>query len=73
VNKKELIALLKDMAELDLTDGSVISDHPCSVAAKAIEQCIDDINFLRDIVNGKVEGKSKAAITMLKMPYNPRW
>ena len=71
MNKEELIALLKEIAETDLADGSVIHDHPCSVAVRAIEQCFDDIEYLIPAVP-KMRG-SKRLQMLAGLTYNPSW
>ena len=38
MNRSELIELLTELALKDLSDGSDIYDHPCSVAIRAINQ-----------------------------------
>lgn len=73
MNKSELVELLETMAKKDLTDGADISDHPCSVAIRAINQSFDDIEFLKRIISGAANKQSKRAYTIRGLTYNPTW
>lgn len=48
---RELLELLKDMAEKDLSDGSDIEDHPCSLAAQKIADLQEDRMFIGPILD----------------------
>ncbi|MCK5610652.1 hypothetical protein KAR91_52755 [Candidatus Pacearchaeota archaeon] len=71
--KSELIELLEQVAVVDLVDGAELKHHPCSVAIKAIEQCFDDVNFLKKIIAGTANPKSKKAVMLLGLSYSPSW
>jgi hypothetical protein len=58
---------LAELAEKDLSDGSNLYDHPCSIAIRAIESYAENINYLRSIITRKNSGKSKSAVTLIKM------
>jgi hypothetical protein len=73
MNKAELIDLLDKIAEKDLEAGSDIQDHPCVVAIRALEKCLDDIKYLQQIGNKTTHGKSKRAKMLLGLNYNPVW
>jgi len=66
----ELTEVLKELAESDLSDDADIKDHPCSVAVRAIEQCVSDINFLKRMNRGEVAA-SKRAKMLIGLNYNP--
>lgn len=76
MDRHELTDLLSKMAESDLVDGADIYDHPFSVAIRAINQCFDDINYLRGVIKRPYSGKSgmsKKARHMVELNYNPEW
>lgn len=73
MNKNELKEILNELAEKDLQDGADIHDHPCQVAIRAIDQCFDDINSLKSIINTGYGEKSKRMQSILKITYNPEW
>ena len=73
MNKKELVELLQDIAGKDLSTDSVIYDHPCSVAVRAIEQYEEDIALLRSIIKGNESPLSERAQAIIKSNYQPAW
>ena len=73
MNKKELVELLHELAEGDLADGSNLADHPCVLAASALDRAFADIEFLRRIANGHIGNKSKAAKMLLGLNYDPSY
>jgi hypothetical protein len=66
----ELTEVLKELAESDLSDDADIADHPCSVAVRAIEQCVSDINLLKRVERGEAH-KSKRVQMLIGLNYNP--
>lgn len=73
MNRKELVELLNEIAEKDLSDGSDIHDHPCTVAVRAINKCFDDIDYLKSIVNSGKKPVCKKAVVLVKTSYTPSW
>ena len=73
MNINELKELLEEMADKDLSDGSDIYNHPCSVAIRALDRCFDDINILRRMSEGRVSNKSKKVQVLVKSNYDPFW
>ena len=70
MDKKELIALLAEIAEKDLAEGQDIYDHPCSVAIRALNNCFDDIKLLQQIANKQIHGKSKKCQMLMGLSYS---
>lgn len=73
MNREELIDLLKKMAVNDLEDGSDIFDHPCTVAARAINKSFEDVNTLCRVIRCDTMGHSKNVKMLIGLPYNPEW
>ena len=73
MNKQELVEILEEIAEIDVVAGTEISNHPCSVAVRAINRAFDDMDFLRRVANGKIPKNSKRAQVMLGCPYSPEF
>jgi len=73
MNKIELVELLAGIAQKDLIAGEDIADHPCSVAIRAIEQSFVDVKFLKKIVKGTANPRSKRATLLLGLSYSPEW
>ena len=73
MNREELTFLLSEIAEADLAEGSDMHDHPCHIAIRALDKCFEDIEYLQQIANKTVHGKSKRAQFLLKLNYNPSW
>lgn len=71
MKKTKLKELLFDIAGKDLVEGANLIDHPCIVAAKAIDQCFDDIDYLKQILNNKQTIRAKRAVHLIKLNYNP--
>ena len=71
MNKKELTELLNEIAEKDTVIGADISDHPCAVAVRAIEQAFKDIETLKRVAVSK--SGSKHVQTLVYEAYNPSW
>lgn len=63
----ELRELLLELAENDLSEDANIYDHPCSVAVRVIDEYENDIDYLRAVISGAANKKSKRATTLLKM------
>ena len=72
MNKEELIDLLGEIAEKDLSDGSELSDHPCSLAIRTINKCISDISHLKKIIKGTANKRSKRSMELLGMSIDMR-
>lgn len=70
MNRESLTELLSSIAEKDLTESADIYDHPCTVAVRAINQCFDDIEFIKR-TNGKSVSKREKMLRGLS--YNPSW
>lgn len=64
---EELKGLLTEIAAKDLSEGSDLHDHPCSVAVKVMGAYEDDVDFLIDVINGRANKKSKRAMTLIAM------
>jgi hypothetical protein len=73
MEKQELTTLLDALAIDDLADGADLRDHPCSVAVRALNQCFDDLNYMKRIVIGVQHKGSKKARTLIVNTYNPSW
>jgi len=73
MNKTELIEVLSSLAEEDLTEDADIHEHPASVAIKALNQCFDDIEYLKGIINNRNNPKSKKSQVMIRSLYRPEW
>ena len=73
MNRNELKEILVAMAKEDLSEGSDLHDHPCSVAIRAIDQCFDDINTLRGTIGTKAKNKPKKIQMLVGLNYNPTW
>lgn len=65
MNKKQLIELLQEMAEKDLSEDANIYDHPCTVAVREINSLSDDVSHLRGIINGTKNKRSKRSMVLL--------
>lgn len=73
MNKEELTTLLEELAIGDLADGANLDDHPCSVAIRALDQCFDDLNYMKQMVIGTQHKRSKRARRLILNTYNPSW
>ncbi len=74
INLNQLICKLEDLANGDLTEGSDIYDHPCSVAIRAIESARDDIEYLKLVLKGKRNIDCKRAQVLIKTStYTPKF
>jgi len=73
MNATELKVLLTEIAEKDLADGASIDDHPCIVAARAIDTCIKDVEYLRGVCAGRYNKETKKARMMLCLTYSPQF
>jgi len=73
MNKQGLIGLLEDIAKHDLTEGAELRNHPCSIAVDAIKEAFDDIEFLKRIISGSANIRSKRAAMLIGLPYDPHW
>jgi hypothetical protein len=73
MDKKELISLLEELAIDDLADGADLSDHPCSVAVRALEQCFDDLHYMKQMAKGVHNKQCKRARMLILTTYNPSW
>lgn len=69
MNRAELIELLETIAEKDLIEGSDVSDHPCSVAIRAINKAFEDVEVLRKVAPKKTGSKRMQMLTGLR--YDP--
>lgn len=47
MNYNELVPILKELAEKDLSEGSDIYDHPCIVAIRLIDRLAAELNAER--------------------------
>ena len=55
MQKARLMKLLLEIARDNQIKGTRLDDHPCVVAAKALDRCFDDINFLLKIARGNTD------------------
>lgn len=69
----ELKELLIEIAEGDLIEGSLLRNHPCMIAVRALDECFEDINTLRSALNSISSGRSKAVVMLTKLNYDPSW
>ena len=69
MNIEEIKEKLSELAKKDLSNSKDLFKHPCSVAVRAIDQCVEDINLLR-IAAKNTRGKSKRVTVLVKAPYN---
>lgn len=69
----EIKSLLGEIAKNDLNEGSDIYDHPCSVAIRALDGCLEDIGHLKDIILGRTIVNSKKSTVLVQMPYRPTY
>ena len=73
MTKDELQDQLRTLAGSDLSDGADIHDHPCVVASRAIDQCFEDVNFLKDMVRRPELARSKKGRMITGLSYSPSW
>jgi hypothetical protein len=73
MDKQALTTLLEELAIDDLAEGADLRDHPCSVAIRALDQCFDDLNYMKLLVRGVQNKRSKKARTMIVNTYDPSW
>ena len=73
MNKEQLTDLLTDLAKKDIAEDTDILDHPCMVANRAISQCFEDVDYLKRLISGSANKKSKKAQFMLNLNYDPNW
>ena len=73
MNKNDLIKLLEELSKNDLSSGSDVYDHPCSVAVRAINQYSDDVAHLCQVVRGDLMGHPKRTQKLISNAYNPNW
>ncbi len=71
MNIDELKELLEGIASEDLSDGSDLHDHPCTVAIRALDQCYEDIGILRRAFKNKQH--SKKVQVLLGLSYGPSY
>lgn len=72
MNREELTEVLETLAEKDISDGSELHDHPCSVAIRALDRCFDDISTLRMQIE-RHSSQSKKVQHLVGLRYNPEW
>lgn len=73
MNLHELKEVLTELAELDLSKGHTLDNHPCMIAIRALDQCFDDIEHLRKIAKNKVNKKSKRSKYLIELSYSPEY
>lgn len=61
----ELIELLEELAISDLSDGSELHEHPCSLVVEELKQNADDIDHLRKIIKGETNPRSKRSMVLI--------
>lgn len=73
MNIESLTDRLEALAALDLAEGADVHDHPCSVAIRALNQCFEDIEYLKRVVKNPKISKSRKAWKILGLSYDPEW
>lgn len=69
--RTQLAIMLAEIAKQDLAPGAELAAHPCSIAIKALDQAIDDIDYLKQIINGTQTKRAKRAVYLIKLNYDP--